>query len=205
MLFRSAEVVPNDFVLSDRNIAQVQERLPNRNGKVLYEGLWSVAGKPDVQGDACMSNCQLAMDVRSSLPEFARNAHGNLAEQNRPVGPTRGADTTQPALREPLSAASAARMAQAGAATAPGSRSAAALAREANCLACHATASRMVGPSFREISERYKADAKAEATLSTRVKQGNQGVWGGIPMPAHPNVSDEDIRSLVRWILAGAS
>lgn len=45
-----AEVVPNDFVLSDKNIAQVQERLPNRNGKVIYPGMWSVAGKPDVQG-----------------------------------------------------------------------------------------------------------------------------------------------------------
>ena len=61
------------------------------------------------------------------------------------------------------------------------------------------------GKAAADTSKAGKADAKAEATLSTRVKQGNQGVWGGIPMPAHPNVSDEDIRSLVRWILAGAS
>ena len=42
-----AEVVPNDFVLSNANIAEVQERLPNRNGKVAYPGLWSASGKPD--------------------------------------------------------------------------------------------------------------------------------------------------------------
>ncbi len=200
-----AEVVPNDFVLSDKNIAQVQERLPNRNGKVIYPGMWSVAGKPDVQGDACVSNCPVVLDVRSMLPDFARNAHGNLAEQNRPVGPTRGADTTQPALREPLAAASAARAVSDMPKAADASRGPAALARESNCLACHATASRMVGPSFREMAERYRGDAKAEVTLSGRVRAGVQGNWGAIPMPPHPNLSDEDARSLVRWILSGAS
>ena len=200
-----AEVVPNDFVLSDKNIAQVQERLPNRNGKIAYPGMWSLAGKPDVQGDACVSNCPVVLDVRSMLPDFARNAHGNLAEQNRPVGPTRGADTTQPALREPLAAASAARAVSDMPKAADASRGPAALARESNCLACHATASRMVGPSFREVAERYRGDAKAEATLSGRVRVGVQGNWGAIPMPPHPNLSDEDARSLVRWILSGAS
>lgn len=200
-----AEVVPNDFVLSDKNIAQVQERLPNRNGKVIYPGMWSVAGKPDVQGDACVSNCPVVLDVRSMLPDFARNAHGNLAEQNRPVGPTRGADTTQPALREPLAAASAARAVSDMPKAADASRGPAALARESNCLACHATASRMVGPSFREMAERYRGDEKAEVTLSGRVRAGVQGNWGAIPMPPHPNLSDEDARSLVRWILSGAS
>ncbi len=200
-----AEAVPNDFVLSDRNIAQVQERLPNRNGMVTHEALWVVAGKPDVQGDACVNDCKLAMDVRSILPDFARNAHGNLAEQNRPVGPVRGADTTQPALKEPLSAAAVAKLSQANTAESAASRGPAALAREANCLACHATASRMVGPSFKEVADRYRGDNKAEATLSSRVKNGAQGVWGGIPMPPHPTLADDDIRSLVRWILAGAS
>jgi cytochrome c len=200
-----AEVVPNDFVLSDKNIAQVQERLPNRNGKVVYSGMWSVAGKPDVQGDACVSNCPVVLDVRSILPDFARNAHGNLAEQNRPVGPTRGADTTQPAMREPLAAANAARAVSDAPKGADASRGPAALARESNCLACHATASRMVGPSFREVADRYRGDAKAEATLSGRVRVGVQGNWGAIPMPPHPNLSDEDARSLVRWILSGAS
>jgi len=200
-----AEVVPGDFVLSDRNIAQVQERLPNRNGKVAYSGMWSLAGKPDVQGDACVSNCPVVLDVRSMLPDFARNAHGNLAEQNRAVGPTRGADTTQPALREPLAAANAARSVSEAPKAADTSRGPAALARESNCLACHAAASRMVGPSFREVAERYRGDAKAEALLSGRVRGGGQGNWGAIPMPPHPNLSDDDARSLVRWILSGAS
>jgi cytochrome c len=63
----------------------------------------------------------------------------------------------------------------------------------------------MVGPSFREVADRYRGDAKAEATLATRIKGGAQGIWGAIPMPPHPNLSDDDARSLVRWILGGAS
>nr|HRO61461.1 cytochrome c [Burkholderiaceae bacterium] len=48
------DIVPADFVLSHENVAEVQQRLPNRNGKKFFEPMWSVAGKPDVQGDACM-------------------------------------------------------------------------------------------------------------------------------------------------------
>ena len=92
-----ADILPADFVLSDRNIAEAQQRLPNRNGKVVYQEMWKVAGKPDVQGSACMKDCATDIDVRSTLPDFARNAHGNLAEQNRVIGPSRGADTTRPA------------------------------------------------------------------------------------------------------------
>jgi cytochrome c len=114
-----ADVVPADFVLSNKNMAEVQKLLPNRDGKVAYPGLWSVEGKPDVQGDACMSDCQVALDVRSMLPDFARNAHGNLAEQNRPVGPARGADTLGPTPASAAEAASRATAATIAAASAP--------------------------------------------------------------------------------------
>jgi hypothetical protein len=32
------------------------------------------------------------------VPDYARNAHGNIAEQNRQYGPFRGADSTKPPL-----------------------------------------------------------------------------------------------------------
>ena len=84
-------VVPDDFVLSDGNIAQAQQRLPNRNGMTTAHGLWpgrtlGNGGKPDVKATACMANCATEPTVASFLPDFARNAHGNLAEQNRLVG-----------------------------------------------------------------------------------------------------------------------
>lgn len=104
-----ADIVPADFVLSDRNMLDVQRRLPNRDGMVRHDGLWRVDGKPDVQGDACMRDCAVAitgMQPHSSLPSHARDSHGNLAGQHRLVGPARGADTTRPALPHPPGAGS---------------------------------------------------------------------------------------------------
>lgn len=90
-------VVDGNFTLSDENIAQVQDKLPNRNGMVLTEDLWITAGKGDVRNVACMNNCETDPKITSFLPDFARNAHGNIAEQNRIIGEAIGADTTKPA------------------------------------------------------------------------------------------------------------
>jgi S-disulfanyl-L-cysteine oxidoreductase SoxD len=90
-------VVDANFTLSDQNIAQVQERLPNRHGMTLHEDLWNTGGKGDVKNVACMSNCETDPKINSFLPDFARNAHGNLVEQNRDVGPVVGIDSSKPA------------------------------------------------------------------------------------------------------------
>ncbi len=203
------DVLPADFVLSDRNMAEVQQRLPNRNGKATYKGLWELAGKPDVQGDPCLSNCRTAsLDERSRLPEFARNAHGNLAEQNRVVGPFRGADTTKPPSRDPLRLAAAAGTQAAVTQVHIGKGSALKppvdIARDAACLACHAANRRLVGPSFREVAERYKSDPKAEDLLALKVRNGGQGNWGSMAMPSNAQLHDDDLRAVVRWILGGA-
>jgi S-disulfanyl-L-cysteine oxidoreductase SoxD len=88
-------VVPDGFVLSDKNIAEVQQRLPNRNGMTTEHALWPgvAARAADVRAVACMKDCAPEVKVASFLPDFARDAHGNLAEQNRAVGAQRGADT----------------------------------------------------------------------------------------------------------------
>ena len=90
-----AEVVSEDFVLSDKNIAEVQAKMPNRNGMTTSHGLWDLKGKPDVQNVACMKDCKPEVKVTSFLPGSAVDSHGNLIEQNRPIGPARGLDTTK--------------------------------------------------------------------------------------------------------------
>lgn len=90
------DILPEDFVLSNENIADVQSKMPNRNGMTTNHGLWSPKGKPDVQGSACMKNCKPAASVASSLPDFAKGSHGNLVDQNRALGPVRGVDTPDP-------------------------------------------------------------------------------------------------------------
>jgi len=221
------EIVPADFVLSDKNIADVQKLLPNRNGKAFFEPLWQVASKPDVQGDACMKDCKTGSDVRSILPEFARDAHGNLSAQNRVVGPVRGADTAHPPLKsltEAEKVVEAARATIVGAgATAPavavapklasaapsaqgenGGKPPAQLAVEGNCMACHGVDNKLVGPSFRQVADKYRGTPGAAALLAGRVKNGGQGVWGQIPMPANATIPEDDIRRIVGWILDGA-
>ncbi|HEY2627520.1 MAG TPA: c-type cytochrome [Usitatibacter sp.] len=77
-----------------------------------------------------------------------------------------------------------------------------ALAQKNGCLACHAVDKKIVGPSYKEVATKYRADKDAQAKLEKKVKQGGQGVWGAIPMPPNGAASDADIKSLVKWILS---
>ena len=90
------DIVPADFTLADRNMADVQARLPNRNGMVLHAALWDVHGRGDVVNPLCMRDCPIESTGASPLPDFARNTHGNIAEQVRPFGALRGTDTAAP-------------------------------------------------------------------------------------------------------------
>jgi cytochrome c len=96
-LLSLAEVVPADHVLSDQNIAEAQKRMPNRNGMAFYEPMWKTNGKGDVKNVACMKNCATEVKITSFLPDYAKSAQGNTAEQNRVIGPVRGVDTSKPA------------------------------------------------------------------------------------------------------------
>ena len=84
----------------------------------------------------------------------------------------------------------------AGAADAP------ALAKSNQCTVCHATESRQVGPSFKEIAAKYKDDAKAGDTLAASIKGGSSGKWGALPMPPNAAVGDADAHALAAWILS---
>ena len=173
------KIVPEDFVLSDRNIAEVQMRLPNRDGMTRVHGLWDVRGKPDVKSNACMANCPVEGNVTSRLPDHSRGDHGNLAAQTRLVGPVRGIEYAESKKPDDF----------------------AALAEKSGCLACHGATTRVVGPSLAEIAAKYRVDSGAEAHLFAKVRDGGQGAWGAVPMPPHPQLQESDIRTLVRWIL----
>jgi cytochrome c len=76
------------------------------------------------------------------------------------------------------------------------------LAKKHNCLACHTVDKKMVGPSYKEVAAKYRADKEAPAKLAVKVKNGSQGVWGNIPMPPNATVPDADVNALVKWILS---
>ena len=212
-----AEILPDDFELSNTNMADVQQLMPNRNGMTREHGMWRIDDAPDVKAVACMSNCVDTVKITSSLPDYARNAHENLAEQNRGYGPFRGADTTRPPVAK-LPGSDLGRLAQAGSTTAGTASSADAstptsgppsklmhpadLFKKQNCFACHAATSKLVGPTLAEIATKYKNQPTSEATLTEKVIKGGAGVWGAIPMPAQNQLSTADSQALVKWILA---
>jgi cytochrome c len=76
------------------------------------------------------------------------------------------------------------------------------LAKAKNCMACHAVASKLVGPAFKDVSAKYAGRKDAEAKLVDKVLKGGSGTWGAIPMPANPQLSEAEARALVKWILA---
>lgn len=78
------------------------------------------------------------------------------------------------------------------------------LAKKNNCMACHTTDKKLVGPSYQEVAKKYAGQKDAVKLLSARVKAGSTGVWGQVPMPPSAAVKDADIEILVKWILAGA-
>ena len=75
------------------------------------------------------------------------------------------------------------------------------LATKKNCMACHATDKKLVGPSYKEVAAKYGAQKDAVDVLSQKVLKGGSGVWGPVPMPANAQVSDAEAKELVRWIL----
>jgi S-disulfanyl-L-cysteine oxidoreductase SoxD len=195
-------VVGDDFTLSDRNMAATQQRLPNRNGMSTEHALWpgralAGAAKPDTRASACMQGCGTEPAVRSMLPDFARNAHGNLAEQNRSVGAQHGADTTRPAgapaalpiavVTPPPATASPAQ----------------ALARQHNCLACHGVDNKIVGPALREVARKYAGRADGVAYLMQKIQAGGVGTWGTIAMPSQ-TLPEADAKAIAQWLAEGA-
>ena len=77
-----------------------------------------------------------------------------------------------------------------------------ALATAKNCMACHAVANKLVGPSYKEVAAKYAGQADAADKLAAKVMKGGSGVWGVIPMPANPQVSAAEAKTLVTWILS---
>lgn len=198
------DIVPADFVLSDKNIREVQATLPNRDGMTRAHGMWNVTDKPDVQGSTCRSNCDAKVEITSRLPDYARNAHGNLAMQMRLIGGVRGADTTQPAPSSFVAGSPRTAAAPAPATnTTALARDPAKLAQQHACLACHGVANKMVGPSLTDIHKKYKDAPDVVNLLAAKIKAGGSGVWGSTPMPAQAHVPSEDIRAMAEWIAKG--
>ena len=77
----------------------------------------------------------------------------------------------------------------------------AAFAKSKNCLACHAIDKKVVGPAFKAVAEKYRNDPAALERLALKVRQGGNGAWGVVYMPANAQVSPAESKRLVAWVL----
>jgi cytochrome c len=76
-----------------------------------------------------------------------------------------------------------------------------ALAQSKNCMACHNVDKKVVGPAYKDVAAKYKADKTAADKLATKIIKGGSGVWGPVPMPANSQVNEAEAKKLANWIL----
>ena len=76
-----------------------------------------------------------------------------------------------------------------------------ALLKKNNCMACHAVDKKLVGPSYKDVANKYRGQSDAADKLAKKIRAGGSGAWGSIPMPAHPQVSEADAKKLATFIL----
>lgn len=137
---------------------------------------------------------QAASTPASNKPPVAKKAAAPVAEK-KPVAAVVPSVTESAAIQTATTAAEQ---------KAPilSEKEALALAGTSDCLACHAIDKKIFGPAWRDVAVKYRGDAGAEARLVEKVGKGGSGVWGNVPMPAHPKLSEVDRRALVRFVLS---
>lgn len=69
------------------------------------------------------------------------------------------------------------------------------------CLTCHSTATKLVGPSYKEIADKYRKDSAALTKVSEQIHKGGSGKWGPVIMPPFPQVTEGETKLLADWIL----
>ena len=162
---------------------------------------------PGKGADLTMARCALCHEIahvtraRLSRGEWQDNVR-NMIERGMPIAPEEipivvdylatyyNRDTAAP-TPDPAAAAEAA-------AQDPVQR----LLADNACVSCHGVEQKIVGPSFREVAVRYAGDGGAGARLAAKIKAGGAGVWGAVPMPPHPGLSDAQLAQMTNWILS---
>jgi cytochrome c len=186
------DILPADAALDQESLPKL--RLPNRNGFTTDHGFMTRDGKPDTHNVACMRDCAAPLRLASVIPDYARDAHGDLSVQTRKLGALEGMKVGA------AGAAAGTPTVVASAAASPASE----LAQKAGCMACHGVRNKIVGPGFTEIATRYAGNGNALTILVAKLKTGGGGTWGPVAMPPQAQVKDADATTIVQWILAGA-
>jgi cytochrome c len=75
------------------------------------------------------------------------------------------------------------------------------LIQGSDCMACHSVDKKSIGPTYRDVANKYKGDNSALEKLTKKVIAGGSGVWGETAMAGHPQLSTADASEMVKYIL----
>ncbi|MBB2151825.1 c-type cytochrome [Pedobacter gandavensis] len=71
-----------------------------------------------------------------------------------------------------------------------------------DCIGCHNKVTKVIGPTYEEIAAKYTLNDATVEQLSKKIIEGGKGVWGEVPMTPHANLSQDDAKEMVRYILS---
>lgn len=71
---------------------------------------------------------------------------------------------------------------------------------QSDCLTCHKVGDKLIGPSYREIADKYDNTEENVAMLASKIIKGGTGNWGSIPMTPHATISEDDAKAMVNYI-----
>ena len=76
------------------------------------------------------------------------------------------------------------------------------LVATSDCLGCHKIDEKLTGPSYKEVAAKYENNDKVIDELAGKIIKGGAGNWGQVAMTPHPQLSQEDARAMVKYILS---
>ena len=75
------------------------------------------------------------------------------------------------------------------------------LIAKSDCLTCHKVADASTGPAYAAVAKKYAGQPGIVDTLAQKVIKGGSGNWGTIPMTPHPQISEDDAKAMVKYVL----
>jgi len=75
------------------------------------------------------------------------------------------------------------------------------LMKTSTCFSCHTSRSKLIGPSFDRIADKYNYSEEVVATLTQKIMNGSTGIWGEVKMPSNTDLNASEIKEVVSWIL----
>jgi cytochrome c len=76
------------------------------------------------------------------------------------------------------------------------------LVKASDCKTCHHPINKIIGPAHTDVAKKYEFTEANVKMLAQKIIKGGSGVWGQIPMTAHPDISEADAEKMARYVLS---